>query len=284
MISVAALVAVMVGMSGCSSAGSDDDSESWGVFVLDGASAQPSVMPSDDPAGDDPDLTMPTPNSRPSRVPAAPFAPHTASCPRALPVHPSLPRRAGYITWRDGRVTSSTTSRGGQPVWRAAPQWPSSRRLGTPMTFVAQIALNDDVVPGGAGHTAYLFVSAAPGLPTWDPEQGESAVVIQPGGSPVVPTRPLRTGPTRHDEVEVAKLATQLDPAFVPEADGGVGDDVWSSIAPEKVGGTPAFLQYDEFPECGRVDRLALQLELGTGVGYVFVTDDLAYGKYVEQY
>jgi uncharacterized protein (TIGR02996 family) len=125
-------------------------------------------------------------------------------------------------------VTRPVTKFGGQPVWLGDPIWPMSREDDRPMQFVCQVAVPDFLGPGLAGKMVYLFVNHAE-HENWRefcgtisplyPDEGENAVVIQPGGDPPAPTvvlplgargqrrrkRPLpvegkRTGPTLYDK------------------------------------------------------------------------------------
>jgi hypothetical protein len=75
-----------------------------------------------------------------------------------------------------GPIREPVTKIGGQPVWLEAPQWPLSRETGEPLQFLGQFTLD-------GGRLAYLFMGEHNvGYGTHDPEGGENAVVIQPGG------------------------------------------------------------------------------------------------------
>jgi hypothetical protein len=77
---------------------------------------------------------------------------------------------------------------GGQPTWLERPCWPWSAGLRAPMMFVGQFPLPGDNVP-----MAYLFITDDPDATaeTFDPESGENALLVQPGGR--VAGRPYRT-------------------------------------------------------------------------------------------
>ena len=78
----------------------------------------------------------------------------------------------------DGPVREPVTKVGGQPVWLEDPQWPLSLDTGEPMHFLGQFALD-------GGRLAYLFMSGEGDEyvdDTWEPDGGENALVIQPGG------------------------------------------------------------------------------------------------------
>ncbi len=68
---------------------------------------------------------------------------------------------------------------GGQPVWLDEPFWPTSQAFGTPMTFVGQFPIS-----GPEPRMTYLFVTEDEWAvaETYDPDGGENAVIVQPGG------------------------------------------------------------------------------------------------------
>lgn len=175
------------------------------------------------------------------------------------------------------------TKLGGQPVWLAEPQWPVSAGLAEPMTFIGQFRLDGDgtgTADGtgtGAGEVrmAYLFMTDTEDFVdgTWEPEAGENAVIVQPGGRvpPFVAVRPLAAGPTWPEEDHL--------PVDDDEDDG----EPW-----EFLGDEPVWMQGDETP--GPDWRLVGQLSdrLGhdfgdAGVGYLFVSPDGAEGRFLWQ-
>jgi hypothetical protein len=95
-------------------------------------------------------------------------------------------------------IAEPITKFGGQPVWIEQPQWPLSRQTGEPMRFIGQIALDTELFGEPAGRVAYLFISDGETFVdnTYDPEGGENAVIIQPGGGCEVTTQPLPAGPS----------------------------------------------------------------------------------------
>jgi uncharacterized protein YwqG len=140
-------------------------------------------------------------------------------------------------------------------------------------------------------------------LNTADPDEGESAVIIQPG-DPLVSVQNLAEGPTLHKESHADKeceFATQLtlceDPDFVPEADfwqfkADEFDAYVDELIGNKIGGTPGFLQCDQFPG-DDYRTLILQLssylapfpvEFGdSGIGWAFLSNDGRSGKFLWQ-
>lgn len=211
-------------------------------------------------------------------------------------------------------IATPTSKFGGQPVWLDEPQWPLSAANGNPMQFICQIALDDSLFPGCAGKVAYLFMTGDDDdeAETWEPDGGDNAVIIQPGGTLHVPVAPLRHGPALFamieedgeeylipapHEYELA-LTRADEPAFVPES----ARDGWSEdeqneyvdkLAGNKIGGSPCFLQYDEFPSGDDEWQLLLQLDStevpfyinfgDAGVAYAFINKDGTLGKMLWQ-
>lgn len=179
------------------------------------------------------------------------------------------------------------------------------------MRFICQIAL-DEVFPFAAGKMAYVFMTDEEEYidGTWEPDGGENAVIIQPGVSSH-PYQPLVTGPTLYDMVEVpgedrlvptaceyaVAMAAGEDPAYVPEEERTAWSDpqfeAYASVLEgNKIGGTPIFLQYDEFPGEGEW-QLLLQLDStqvpfsvnfgDAGIAYAFINPEATVGKLLWQ-
>ena len=172
-------------------------------------------------------------------------------------------------------VTEPVTKFGGQPVWVAGPQWPLGSQ-GEPLQFVCQVCVPDFFGPALAGKMVYVF-ALHPAFEDWEefadiaplsPEDGENAVVIQPGGDPPAPTwvlpvgakgqrrrgRPIcvaaqATGPTLYDRKGrpgewLVELKPGADPDYTPIGREAIpDDDVWEryreQVYGEKIGGTP---------------------------------------------
>lgn len=223
--------------------------------------------------------------------------------------------RAGTLLFEPVReaVTACVTKFGGQPCWLEAPQWPLSRATGQPMRFIAQVALEAPLFAGTGGRMAYLFMTDDPEQyvdGTWEPEGGENAVVVQPGHF-TGPAVALAQGPSLYRMAEVAGEA-QLQPQAVEfrvqlrfvEEPGHQPESVrgeWTQEQQEsraralegsKVGGTPGFLQGDEFPQPGDW-KLLLQLDSTTvpfyvnfgdaGIGYAFIDQAEQEGRFLWQ-
>jgi uncharacterized protein (TIGR02996 family) len=173
-------------------------------------------------------------------------------------------------------VTEPVTKFGGQPVWVAGAAWPITRRR-EPMQFVCQVAVPAFFGPPLAGKMVYVF-ALHPEHADWEefcgtisplyPEEGDNAVVIQPGGDPPAPTwvlplgakghrrrkRPLRvearaTGPTLYDDEGrpgewLLDLEPGVDPDYTANGKGTFPSDAawqgyWDQVYGDKIGGTP---------------------------------------------
>ena len=215
----------------------------------------------------------------------------------------------------DDDITDPVTKFGGQPTWLEAPQWPLSRELERPMRFIGQVALTDELMPGHAGQMAYLFMTDDDEDyvdDTWEPDGGENALILQPGGTPHVPCVAQATGPTlitrvsvqgqkRLKEVEqvyAAHTTPVQEPPFLDQdalatLDAGERSARIDALLVNKVGGTPFFIQADEFPDEDSTWRLLLQLDSANvpfsvnfgdaGVGYAFVSDDGKQARFLWQ-
>lgn len=199
-------------------------------------------------------------------------------------------------------ITEPVTKFGGQPVWLTGPEWPLSGETGEPMRFICQIAIDPEIFGGAAGRVAYLFMTDGEEFVdgTYEPDGGENAVIIQPDGNNVA-TEPLVTGPSLYsmEENEGADLlhpvpcefSVALEPGSDPER-GFEDDEGGTAYAEVKIGGTPIFLQGEEYPAGGGW-LLLLQLDSATapfhvnfgdaGVGYAFISEDGRSGKFLWQ-
>lgn len=211
-------------------------------------------------------------------------------------------------------MCESETKFGGQPNWLTMPQWPLSRTTGNPMRFLCQIELDERIFPTASGKMAFIFMTDEDEYidGTWEPDGGENCVVIQPSNTPLsVEAANLPTGPTLYTMKEVAgtnrlvpfektygtRLSTGEDPKFQPaSARQGWSDEQFDVYASElegnKVGGTPIFLQNDEFPG-EKPWQLLLQLDStqvpfsvnfgDAGVAYAFIDPAGTAGKLLWQ-
>ncbi|MFC7646288.1 hypothetical protein ACFQX6_41145 [Streptosporangium lutulentum] len=103
------------------------------------------------------------------------------------------------------------TKLGGQPVWVDKPQWPLSTELETPMMFLGQFRL-----PGEEVRMAYLFMTGSEDYVdgTWDSEEGENALIVQPGRVPsFITVTDDAEGPTMSED-----LAVELVPCALPSS------------------------------------------------------------------
>lgn len=220
-----------------------------------------SAVENPSPPGDN-SAKSPSPQSTGATDAAAPPPESVLMPPNPLePVVPALEISFETIA-QPGPGVLPPTRFGGLPDWLGEPQWPISRSLGTPMVFVAQIALHPDQLPWiTEAKMAYLFESddsEDPGGPeTWDPFAGENAVIVQPGTAPSwVEVRTVATGPQVGLEVPVT-LTPRLDPILLDNAqmaelrrtDPTTAERYIELIDYDKLGGTPNFFQGLELPD-----------------------------------
>lgn len=214
----------------------------------------------------------------------------------------------------DSPITEPVTKFGGQPVWIDEPAWPLSRETGNQMRFIGQIELREEHGLHTTAKMAYLFMteeeddSFVDG--TYEPDGGENAVMLQPGISRT-PTTKKADGPTLFKMVKVegkdrlqqqtcefdVKLIESEDIEFVSQDDRFKMSEedaaaMTGALDENKVGGSPAFMQGDEFPFEGQC-QLLLQLDScsvpfsinfgDAGVGYAFLNESGDEAKFLWQ-
>jgi uncharacterized protein YwqG len=170
------------------------------------------------------------------------------------------------------------TKFGGQPDWIQEPQWPLSTELQSPMRFIGQISLGDEF-PEFQGKMAYIFMTEDDDKyvdGTWEPDGGENAVIIQPADEMSLAVKALVTGPSRQ---EYGIKITEAEEGVLEEGS-------W-------IGGTPEFMQGEEYPEpkenwifLAQLDSCSLPFEVNfgdAGIAYVFVNKDASAGKFLWQ-
>lgn len=199
-------------------------------------------------------------------------------------------------------ITEPVTKFGGQPVWLGKPEWPLSKETGEPMRFICQIAIDPEVFGQVEGKMAYLFMTDGEDFVdgTYEPDGGENAVVIQPNGNNVTTTQ-LAAGPSlyvmreKEDDQLLHPVPCEFSVALKvgDDPDRGFENDTnGDDLEEAKIGGTPVFLQGEEYPKGGGW-RLLLQLDSVTapfyvnfgdaGVGYAFLSADGRTGKFLWQ-
>ena len=209
-------------------------------------------------------------------------------------------------------VREPVTKFGGQPVWLSEPQWPLSAETGKPMRFICQIALSDEFFGPTDAKMAYIFMTDGDEYVdgTWEPDGGENAVILQPGNTSA-PVETIAEGPTLYRMVkkifnkrlvpEPCEFTVQGpvsdDPDFVPESERAQWpEEKWEKYANtldgNKIGGTPIFMQGDEFPGPGSW-KLLLELDStrvpffvnfgDAGIAYAFLLEDGSVGKFLWQ-
>lgn len=189
------------------------------------------------------------------------------------------------------------------------------------MRFIAQIELPSALCHGGQ-YLAYLFMSDQNDLPlpTWDPEGGENAVILQPGSfEPIVDVRAVREGPTlfsspgsRFQNEQPPKLAPSSfsTRAVVRRVLGGLFgfspcrpdemefrvSEIEEGVEPSAnltwIGGTPSWIQGDDTPAGGPWDFLfqidsacpLFEVNFGdAGIGYGFIRSDGRQARFLWQ-
>lgn len=215
-------------------------------------------------------------------------------------------------------ITAPVTKFGGRPVWLEEPCWPISRLYGSPMQFICQIALDHALFSDVRTRMAYLFLtnwdyeSVLPN--TAEPEGGESALILQPGGAWAGASRPLYEGPSLYRrahrngrwEQTLCEFAVGLRSGEDSDArawdvfpqDRDAQDAYWAALLEDKIGGTPVPTPFGpRFSAEPGEWRLLLQLnakdnaaENGDpfflnlsydGVGYAFIAPDGHVGKFL---
>lgn len=199
----------------------------------------------------------------------------------------------------DQPITNHSTKFGGQPVWLDKPEWPLSSETGNPMMFIGQVALDQKIFPEAQGKMAYIFMTNEEEYVdgTWEPEGGENAIIIQPG-IPQVPVKEQMIGPTLESEYGVSMTFIDV-PNHIPEEERlkweeAKRNEYYKRLGGNRVGGTPLFIQADEFPKGKGQDwQLLLQLDAtavpfqinfgDSGVGYAFINRKGDQGKFLFQ-
>lgn len=199
-------------------------------------------------------------------------------------------------------IAEPVTKFGGQPVWLGRPEWPLSKETGEQMRFMCQILIDPEIFGQVEGRMAYIFMTDGEEFVdgTYAPDGGENAVIIQPDGNNVTSTQ-LATGPSLYvmREKEDDRFLHPVPCEFSVELK--VGNDIHRRFESEtnnedlqevKIGGTPFFLQAEEYPK-GDGWRLLLQIDSATvpfyvnfgdvGVGYAFLSADGRTGKFLWQ-
>jgi uncharacterized protein YwqG len=210
----------------------------------------------------------------------------------------------------DSPISKPITKFGGQPVWINQREWPISKVTGKPMMFIGQIRLESGLFGRIEGKMAYIFMTEDKkgDAKTWDPDSGENAIIIQPGNNRIK-VLPIDMGPSLSRLVKKkgtgiikpceysAKLNLGKDPYYITEYEREDWDEITfkkyaKTLFGNKLGGTPIFLQGEEFPKGGPWNLL-LQLDStkvpflinfgDAGIGYAFISKDGKKAKFLWQ-
>jgi len=190
-------------------------------------------------------------------------------------------------------ITATETKFGGQPVWLESPQWPLNCE-GKPLHFVGQIEIERSLFPDSFCRMAYLFMSIEDDAQTWDPDSGDNAVIVQPGTPRThVKVENMSEGPSLLDKEFTVELRTkeeayQVVPDLLEE---DAYKDYFRQLSGNKMGGTPLFVQGEEYPK--GFERLLLQLDStqlpfsinfgDSGTGYLFINSNGTQAKFLWQ-
>jgi hypothetical protein len=185
------------------------------------------------------------------------------------------------------------------------------------MRFICQILLDPRLF--GKSRTtrmAYLFLTQAgrdeieEGAFDPDiifPDQGENAVLVQPGGGCLVETESLTTGPTLYAyDGMPCELSCRLEKGedfdYVPrdelprlaKQDRSRFDAYCNTLAGDKIGGTPLAVNNDPWPGNGSwslllqllpkrepTDPFYLNLGATTATGFAFISGDRTEGRFL---
>ena len=216
----------------------------------------------------------------------------------------------------DEPINEHVTKFGGQPVWVDDIQWPISRRGGFPMRFLCQIRLENYMFPSVKARMAYVFMTDDYDNYidfTWEPDGGENAVILQPGGSSIVETKEIVDGPSLTKSVKIpgekylrqkpcefaVELIEEDDIEFVSiDSLGDISDEEYDEFYDRdtpyqtKIGGSPFFMKDEEFPFevptalLMQLDENAapFTLNFAGGIGMVFLSKDGDCAKMLLQY
>lgn len=130
---------------------------------------------------------------------------------------------------------------------------------------------------------------------TWEPEGGENAVIIQPNNLSTIKSEKILEGPTISHEYRVQlKIRNDITAQELEDAD--INDPSYiqllESIADNKIGGTPLFLQGKEISGEGdwalllQLDSTQVPFEINfgdSGTGYAFINSNGDKGKFLWQ-
>ena len=217
-----------------------------------------------------------------------------------IPAHASDgPIESDHIEYvpSDRDVEGEVTKFGGQPSWIEAPQWPINATTGEKMPFVGQVVIDSTLFPTAQGRMAYLFLQDTHDY-SWDPYAGQNAVILQPGGELFIDVVADATGPNIEESTEIFTVETTRvtePPMLTNEEVAALGQDeaeeMFQTIMPDKIGGTPDMFQGPEFADCGETSYLLYQvglqpylMNLGDGgVGFLLIDDRATKGRFLWQ-
>jgi uncharacterized protein YwqG len=171
-------------------------------------------------------------------------------------------------------IHTHTLKIGGVPVFMEANDLPVCAQCGNPMGFIAQIPLQTPLSFSDNYQMAYIFICIAGEgtCSTWAPNEGANAVILQAGEGTFIESE----GQPDYPDYAIA---------LQPEAETAEGED---KKLTGKLGGTPDWIQGDEFqmcPHCERPMQFVAQVDFyldgeyelpfgDSGMGYTFLCPD----------
>jgi uncharacterized protein YwqG len=212
-------------------------------------------------------------------------------------------------------ITEFVSKLGGQPNWLNVPEWPLSAELGTPMRFIGQIKIDKELFPESKAEMAYIFMTDDSDEyvdGTWEADGGENAVILQPGKNTGIKTDKIKVGPTLQNYVKKDgfEMLQPVDVEFHLVLNAGIDSNLvrWDQLEDlseaekeefylmkegSKIGGTPGFIQSEEFPDEKTDWLLLLQLDScdlrytvnfgDAGISYTFINKQATKAKFLWQ-
>lgn len=165
-------------------------------------------------------------------------------------------------------ITQPIFKIGGNPIFLAETMWPHCERCGKEMIFLAQIPLLNPISFSTTFQMAYLFMCVADDRRyqcyPWEAYSGANRVILQTGEKQIVGTP---SQPSPYPDYKGYFQQAQ-ETTFYPKDEGKerISDTSKRNQPSEqtKLGGIPAWVQYDETPSCHichKPMRLLIQID-----------------------
>ena len=202
------------------------------------------------------------------------------------------------LTQAKAPINQLVTKFGGQPVWLEAPKWPLNKNTQEPLAFIGQIVLEKKIYGTTPAKVAYLFINPEDFADSALPEDGENAVILQPGNNAFYDCIDASTGPalqhssnTTFDTDGLCEFEVTLEYREEVPVDElkykrimlDMENQPSSFIQEEEVlavlGGTPAWMQADDslFDNARLIiqmeEDMPFQVDFGMGDLYAFMNE-----------